>query len=122
MTPTPHNAELLAPSLPRLLAELRAAPDPDMALNNLERYAAVVDRAVLFRTLATHPGAIPLLARLLGSSQFLADALRRWPQSLAWLLDGHTMRQWLADDLAADLAAALAPFATRAARMNGLRR
>jgi glutamate-ammonia-ligase adenylyltransferase len=93
-----------------------------MALNNLERHAAVVDRAVLFRTLATHPGAIPLLARLLGSSQFLADALRRRPQNLAWLLDGHTMRQWLPDDLAAELAAALVPFATRAARMNGLRR
>jgi glutamate-ammonia-ligase adenylyltransferase len=93
-----------------------------MALNNLERYAAVVDRAVFFGTLAQHPGAIPLLARLFGSSQFLADALRRRPQSLAWLLEGGTMRQWLADDLAADLGAALTPFTTRAARMNGLRR
>lgn len=93
-----------------------------MALNNLERYAAVVDRTVFFGTLAQHPGAIPLLTRLFGSSQFLADALRRRPQTLAWLLDGHTMRQWLPDDLAAELAAALAPFTTRAARMNGLRR
>jgi glutamate-ammonia-ligase adenylyltransferase len=93
-----------------------------MALNNLERYAAVVDRAVFFGTLAQHPGAIPLLTRLFGSSQFLADALRRRPQTLAWLLDGRTMRQWLPDDLTADLAAALAPFTTRAARMNGLRR
>ncbi len=108
--------------MPRLLGELAAAPDPDTALNNLERYAVVVDRGVLFGTLAEHPGAIPLLARLLGSSQFLADALRRWPQSLAWLLDARTMRQWLPDDLTADLTQALAPFTTRAARMNGLRR
>jgi glutamate-ammonia-ligase adenylyltransferase len=93
-----------------------------MALNNLERYAGVVDRAVFFGTLAEHPGAIPLLTRLFGSSQFLADALRRRPQNLAWLLAGRTMRQWLPDELAADLAAALAPFTTRAARMNGLRR
>src|SRR5207237_8969233 len=87
LTPTPRDAELLAPSLPRLILELGAAPDPDMALNNLERHAAVVDRAILFRTLATHPGAIPLLARLLGSSQFLADELRLRPPHQAWRLD-----------------------------------
>ncbi len=93
-----------------------------MALNNLERYAAGVDRAVLFRTLADHPGAAHLLARLLGSSQFLADALRRRPSQLSWLLEPRTMRPWLADDLEADLARALAPFASRTARMNALRR
>jgi [glutamine synthetase] adenylyltransferase / [glutamine synthetase]-adenylyl-L-tyrosine phosphorylase len=105
-----------------LLGELGAAPDPDMALNNLERYAAAVDRPLFFGTLAQHPGAIPLLARLFGSSQFLADALRRRPQNLAWLLEGGTMCQWLRDELAAELSAALAPFTARAARMNGLRR
>jgi glutamate-ammonia-ligase adenylyltransferase len=106
----------------RLLAELAGAPDPDMALNNLERYAEVVDRAVFFGTLAAHPGAVHLLTRLGGSSQFLADALRRRPNVLAWLLEPRTMRQWLADDLEADLAQALAPFAAREARMNALRR
>src|SRR5438034_910755 len=70
LTPTPRDCELLAPVFPRLLAELTAAPDPDMALNNLERYAAVVDRPVFFGTLAAHPGAVGLLARLFGSSQF----------------------------------------------------
>src|SRR5262249_60029871 len=119
---TLRDCELLAPVFPRLLAELTAAPDPDMALNNLERYAAVVDRHVFFGTLAAHPGAVGLLARLFGSSQFLADALRRRPNLLAWLLEPSTMRQWLADDLEADLAQTLAPFAAREARMNALRR
>jgi [glutamine synthetase] adenylyltransferase / [glutamine synthetase]-adenylyl-L-tyrosine phosphorylase len=122
LTPTPRDAELLAPVLPSLLAELAAAPDPDMALNNLERYAAVVDRAVFFQTLATHPGAAHLLARLFGSSQFLADALRRRPNLLAWLLEPRTMRQWLPDELEADLSLALGAFTTREARMNALRR
>src|SRR5437867_8636789 len=122
LTPTPRDAELLAPVLPRLMAELSAAADPDMALNNLERYAGAVDRTVFFRTLASHPGAIPLLARLGGASQFLADALRRRPNSLAWLLEPRTMRVWLADDLAADLAQSLHAFTGREARMNALRR
>jgi glutamate-ammonia-ligase adenylyltransferase len=122
LTPTPRDAELLGPALPRLLAELAAAADPDMALNNLERYAAAVDRTVLFRTLATHPGAAHLLARLGGGSQFLADALRRRPVALAWLLEPSTMRVWFADDFAADLAQSLAPFPAREARLNALRR
>ena len=122
LTPTPREAELLAPALPRLLAELAAAADPDMALNNLERYAAAVDRSVFFRTLAEHPGAAPLLARLGGSSQVLADVLRRRPSSLAWLLEPATMRLWFAEDLAADLAQTLGPFEAREARMNALRR
>ena len=122
LTPTPRDAELLAPAFPRLLTELAAAPDPDMALNNLERYAGVVDRSVFFRTLADHPGATPLLARVLGSSQMLADALRRRPSSLAWLLEPATMRLWFVEDLAADLAQTLGPFETREARMNALRR
>lgn len=93
-----------------------------MALNNLERYAAGVDRSVLYRTLAEHPGAALLLARVGGSSQFLADVLRRRPSNLAWLLEPRTMRVWFADDFAEDLAQSLRPFTTREARMNALRR
>jgi glutamate-ammonia-ligase adenylyltransferase len=104
------------------VAELAAAADPDMALNNLERYAAAVDRSVFFGTLTDHPGAVPLLARVLGSSQVLADALRRRPSSLAWLLEPATMRLWFAEDLAADLAQTLGAFETREARMRALRR
>src|SRR5207245_1984767 len=51
-----------------------------------------------------------------------ADALRRRPSNLAWLLEPATMRLWFAEDLAADLALTLGPFETREARMNALRR
>ena len=122
LTPTPRDAELLAPALPRLLAELARAADPDMALNNVERYASVVDRTVFFRTLAGHPGAAHLLARLGGGSQFLADALRRRPPFLAWLLEPSTMRVWFAEDFAADLAQSLRAFTAREPRLNALRR
>jgi glutamate-ammonia-ligase adenylyltransferase len=93
-----------------------------MALNNLERYATAVDRTVFFGTLATHPGAAHLLAQVFGASQFLADVLRRRPSTLAWLLEPRTMRVWLPEDLAEDLAQSLRPFAAREARMNVLRR
>jgi glutamate-ammonia-ligase adenylyltransferase len=93
-----------------------------MALNNLERYAEVVDRTILFRTLAEHPGAAALLARIGGASQFLADVLRRRPTALAWLLEPRTMRAWLAEELVEDLAASVHPFGTREARLNALRR
>ena len=122
LAPTPRDAELLAPSFARLFAELTHAPDPDMALNNLERYTAAVDRSVFFGVLATHPGAAPLLATIGGSSQVLADTLRRHPQLLTWLLEPPVMRQWTADDLAAEVAETLAPFKTRERRANALRR
>src|SRR6266849_5096069 len=120
--PTPRDSELLAPVLPRLLSELSASPDPDMALNNLERLAEQGERAQLLRLLASHPGAIPLLARLCGTSQFLADVLRRYPTLIAWLLEPRTMRQWLRDELAAGLEASLRPFTRPEARLNALRR
>ena len=70
-----------------------------MALNNLERLAAQGERAALFRLLGGHPGALHLVARVGGTSQFLADTLRRRPTLLSWLLEPGTMRQWLADEL-----------------------
>jgi [glutamine synthetase] adenylyltransferase / [glutamine synthetase]-adenylyl-L-tyrosine phosphorylase len=122
LTPTPRDAERLAPAVPALLAALAAAPDPDMALNNLERYAANVDRGVLFATLASHPGAAMLMATIGGASQVLADTLRRYPQLFAWLLEPSVMREWPADDMNAALATTLVPFSRREARANALRR
>jgi glutamate-ammonia-ligase adenylyltransferase len=93
-----------------------------MALNNLERYAASVDRTVLFGTLAVHPGAAALLATIFGASQALADTLRRHPHLLAWLLEPAVMREWPAEDLGGELDTTLAPFKTRERRANAVRR
>jgi glutamate-ammonia-ligase adenylyltransferase len=122
LAPTPRDCELLAPVVERLVAELASAPDPDMALNNLERLAGQGDRAAFHTLLGSHPGAIPLLARLSGTSQFLADVTRRHPTLVAWLLEPRTMRQWLPDELEEDLAASLSPFASHEGRCNALRR
>ncbi|HEV8440560.1 MAG TPA: hypothetical protein VGT40_20925 [Methylomirabilota bacterium] len=122
LAPTPRDVELLAPVLPRLLAELGAAPDPDMALNNLERLAEQGDRTAFLSLLDAHPGAIPLLARLGGTSQFLADTLRRHPMLLPWLLEAGTMRRWLGDELEDELRSSLEPFTRHEARLNVLRR
>src|SRR2546427_233785 len=69
-----------------------------------------------------HAGALPSRARVFGSMQFLATALGRRPRALAWLLEARTLRVWLREEPAADLAQALSPFGTRGARMKGLRR
>jgi [glutamine synthetase] adenylyltransferase / [glutamine synthetase]-adenylyl-L-tyrosine phosphorylase len=122
LAPTPRDTELLAPVFSRLLAELAAAPDPDMALNNLERLAAQGERSAFLTLLGSHPGAAQLLARLGGTSQFLADTLRRHPTFFPWLLEPRTMRQWLADEHTAALARTLEPFSTAEGRLNALRR
>src|SRR5262245_28425728 len=122
MTPDPRDAELLSPLLGRLLAEMSGSPDPDMALNNLERLVAQGERPAFFRVLGSHPGALHLLARLGGTSQFLADTLRRRPTLFSWLLEPGTLRQWLFDELAAELDQSDRAFDRTEARWNALRR
>ena len=122
LAPTPRDVLVLTPVVERLLAELAASPDPDMALNNLERLAGQGERAAFLNVLVSHPGAIPLLARLCGTSQFLADTLRRHATLVSWLLEPRTMRQWLRDELEEDLSSSLRPFSAHDARGNALRR
>jgi glutamate-ammonia-ligase adenylyltransferase len=91
------NLALLAPDaasrsqieeiLPTLLTALGRAPDPDLALNNLERYAQkVLDRQFLF-SLFRNPRILHLMLTICGSSQFLSDILVRHPQLFEWLLE-----------------------------------
>jgi glutamate-ammonia-ligase adenylyltransferase len=120
---TPDVRDQLAPLLPRLLHHLGASPDPDMALNNVERLAAAaLDRRGFYALLTGHPEAIPILTILAATSQFLADALVRSPQTLPWLLDPRVMRTRSREAMHAEVAAACRPFRTEEARLNALRR
>lgn len=73
--------------LPLLLRSSVESPDPDMALNNLERFASSYeDRDQLFMFLAHHKELVPLLLILFGSSQYLSNFLFSQPKEyLLWL-------------------------------------
>lgn len=68
---------------PALLDALAKAPDPDRALTSICRLLeAVTSRITQVRYLGQHPTALPMLAQVLGTSQFLADILVRNPEYL----------------------------------------
>ena len=80
--------------LPLLLDRLGNLPDPDMALNNLERYAeAVLDRGFLFSLFRDSPKSLDLALTIFGSSQHLSDILIRFPQDFQWLLQPGLLRR-----------------------------
>ena len=59
---------------------LRNTPDPDMALNNLERYIRIVASAESrFNTLLSQPMRLEILLGIFSASQFLADTVIRHP-------------------------------------------
>jgi [glutamine synthetase] adenylyltransferase / [glutamine synthetase]-adenylyl-L-tyrosine phosphorylase len=85
-----RNVILLAPDaearsqleaiIPALLTGLRRVPDPDLALNNMERFhQAVLDRRFLLGLYRDNPRTLHLLLTIFGSSQFLSDILVRHP-------------------------------------------
>jgi glutamate-ammonia-ligase adenylyltransferase len=98
------NLERLAPdadarsqleaALPALLTGLRRIPDPDLALNNLERFnQAALDRRFLLGLLRDSPRILHLLLTIFGSSQFLSDILVRHPTLFEWLLEPGIIRR-----------------------------
>ena len=99
-----RNVERLAPDaaaqsqletiLPALLTGLRRVPDPDLALNNMERFQhAVLDSRFLLGLYRDNPRILHLLLTIFGSSQFLSDILVRHPQLFEWLLEPGVVRR-----------------------------
>jgi len=88
LAPDGASRSSLEAILPTLLAALARLPDPDIALNNLERYAQkVIDRNFLLGLFRDHPRTLHLALTIFGSSQFLSDILVRQPQLFEWLLE-----------------------------------
>lgn len=65
---------------------VKRQPDPDMALNNWERFVEVLpDSAAHYRLLLSQPRRLEILLSIFAGSQFLADALVRNPEFLDWV-------------------------------------
>lgn len=65
---------------------LKSTPDPDMALNNWERFVtAMEDPREHFRDLLSQPRRAEILLRLFSGSQFLSDTLIQEPQLYNWV-------------------------------------
>lgn len=107
---------------------LQQDADPDMALNNWERFVQALPEATgHFQLLSSQPRRLEILLSIFSSSQFLSDTLIRNPEFLDWVTSSavlHASRPRAV--IEADLRAFLANPPGRASltpeeRLNGLR-
>jgi glutamate-ammonia-ligase adenylyltransferase len=84
----PPTRQLFADIAETLLIAISQSPDPDAALNNLERFAnATFDRRILYTFLRDIPALIAVLVTICGFSQYLSDTLIRNPEYFEWLME-----------------------------------
>jgi [glutamine synthetase] adenylyltransferase / [glutamine synthetase]-adenylyl-L-tyrosine phosphorylase len=107
---------------------LEREPDPDMALNNWERFAgALPDATAHFEQFLSQPKRLELLLAIFSRSQFLADSLIGHPEHLDWVTDARNLhrpppREALEEELRSAAAAAASPGAWRRALRRFRRR
>lgn len=96
--------------------------DPDMALNNLERFVASARNPLSLGALFERdPTALPSLVRIFSTSQYLSDILAAEPEAFELIRASQGMpypRQVLVDDIVAEVAA----LESEASVVNALRR
>jgi len=99
-------------------------PDPDMALNNWERFLqALPDPQAHLRQILSQPMRLEILMSIFSASQFLADTLVRNPEFLDYIGRREILHEpRSAADIAAELARLSAETAGRAAWTDTLRR
>jgi glutamate-ammonia-ligase adenylyltransferase len=105
----PHTRLLFADLLPGLLSALARSADPDMGLNNLQRFVeAAIGRETLLHSFVNDPGALDLLLLIFITSQHLSDILIQNAHGLDWVRameaeDATTARQRMLVELRQDL-------------------
>ncbi len=78
----------LAAIAPRLMAAVAKAPDPDMALTNLEKVSASLGaKAILWELFSFNPPSLRLYVELCATSQFLCEVLINNPGMIDDLMD-----------------------------------
>ncbi|OGL39498.1 MAG: hypothetical protein A2042_00125 [Candidatus Schekmanbacteria bacterium GWA2_38_11] len=75
------SKDLLREVAPVLFKEITKTPDPDMALNNLEKFISTSPaRTTMVSLLAESSGAREILLNLFGTSEFISNILIRHPE------------------------------------------
>lgn len=119
-----QRRDLFAPLAVLAYDMLRCEPDPDMALNNWERFTgAVPDAGRHYQLLLSQPRRLEILLSIFSRSQFLADTLIRAPEFFDWVTNPENLRRPLVrDELVAEWRAAAPPPAGNEAWRDALRR
>jgi len=116
--------KLLYEIAPALLMTIQKSADPDLALQNLATFISSVGaRSSFLALLRENPGTLRMFIELFGGSQFLANAFIRHPELLDTLVRADLVRvRKSADELSAELGAALATASDFEAALDLLRR
>lgn len=89
----PH-AEAFDQMLPHLLQAMRLSPDPDMALNNFERWQAnLANRLPYYRFLAENPTVLEIFFTVCATSQFFSEILIQNPEYFEFFSDPSLRRR-----------------------------
>ncbi|MEX2443272.1 MAG: glutamate-ammonia-ligase adenylyltransferase [Alkalispirochaeta sp.] len=103
---------------------LRRSGDPDMALNNWDRFTEQVgDREEFFAELLAQPRRLEIMVKIFAGSQFLSDTLIRTPGFLGWISDPAVVNADRDEgEMIAELMETLTETDDRMERINILRR
>ena len=89
----PH-AEAFDQMLPHLLQAMKLSPDPDMALNNFERWQAnLANRLPYYRFLAENPRVLEIFFTVCATSQFFSEILIQNPEYFEFFSDPNLRRR-----------------------------